>query len=317
MDRLTLLKQISFGARVAEDETNELASYFVETDQWERIARGEVDVIRGDKGAGKSAIYSLLITRADHFFDQNILLVSAEKPRGTPVFSNLIAQPPTSEADFIALWKLYLVSIVAEKIRDFEIGGDDARKLIDVLVNQGLLEGEFDLARLLRKVVDYAKRWAVPELEPTVTIDQNTGATTLGMKIRPGEVSSDTQAVSVNNLLEMANRALGSSGRKVWVLLDRLDVAFAENHILEANALRALFRVYRDLANLENIRIKIFIRTDIWKRITEGGFREASHITRFVILDWSPPALLNLMMRRFLSNRPLLEVSMAPTERRS
>jgi hypothetical protein len=34
MDRLQLLKSISFGARVAEEETNELESYFVETDQW-------------------------------------------------------------------------------------------------------------------------------------------------------------------------------------------------------------------------------------------------------------------------------------------
>jgi ABC-type lipoprotein export system ATPase subunit len=57
MDRLSLLKEISFGAQVAEDETAELANYFVETDQWLRIFKGEIDVIRGDKGSGKSAIY--------------------------------------------------------------------------------------------------------------------------------------------------------------------------------------------------------------------------------------------------------------------
>jgi hypothetical protein len=34
MDRLQLLKGISFGERVAEDETAALAKYFVETDQW-------------------------------------------------------------------------------------------------------------------------------------------------------------------------------------------------------------------------------------------------------------------------------------------
>ncbi len=50
MDRMQLLKSISFGARVAEDETNELGNYFVETDQWDRILGGEIDVIKGDKG---------------------------------------------------------------------------------------------------------------------------------------------------------------------------------------------------------------------------------------------------------------------------
>ena|SRR5258708_281357 len=83
---MQLLKQISFGARVAEDETNELESYFVETDQWGRIFGGEIDVIKGEKGAGKSAIYSLLSTKSDALFDKRILLITAEEPRGAPVF---------------------------------------------------------------------------------------------------------------------------------------------------------------------------------------------------------------------------------------
>ena len=33
MNRLDLLKEISFGARVAEEEVSELANYFVETDE--------------------------------------------------------------------------------------------------------------------------------------------------------------------------------------------------------------------------------------------------------------------------------------------
>ena len=37
MERSELLRNLSFGARVAEEETAELAKYFVETDQWDRI----------------------------------------------------------------------------------------------------------------------------------------------------------------------------------------------------------------------------------------------------------------------------------------
>jgi hypothetical protein len=58
MKRLDLLKQMSFGSQIAEDEVNALASYFVETNQWQKIANGEIDIIRGEKGAGKSAIDS-------------------------------------------------------------------------------------------------------------------------------------------------------------------------------------------------------------------------------------------------------------------
>ena len=37
--------------------------YFVETDQWNRIYNGGVDVIYGAKGSGKSAIYHLMMNK--------------------------------------------------------------------------------------------------------------------------------------------------------------------------------------------------------------------------------------------------------------
>src|ERR1700680_2019928 len=104
VDRMQLLKKISFGARVAKDETNELGNYFVETDQWDRIFNGEIDVIKGDKGAGKSAIYSLLSAKSNELFDKRILLITAEEPRGTPVFKELVTEPPAAEAEFVGLW---------------------------------------------------------------------------------------------------------------------------------------------------------------------------------------------------------------------
>jgi hypothetical protein len=50
MKRLDLLKQVTFGAQVAEDEVNALESYFVETNEWARMIRGEIDIVRGEKG---------------------------------------------------------------------------------------------------------------------------------------------------------------------------------------------------------------------------------------------------------------------------
>lgn len=45
MDKLQWLKTISFGARVAEDESGELAKYFVETDQWNRIVKARLTLL--------------------------------------------------------------------------------------------------------------------------------------------------------------------------------------------------------------------------------------------------------------------------------
>jgi polynucleotide 5'-kinase involved in rRNA processing len=72
------LEATSFGARVAEEEVDELAEYFVETDHWKRLYRGEVDVVYGPKGSGKSALYLLLVARANELFDREIVILAAE-----------------------------------------------------------------------------------------------------------------------------------------------------------------------------------------------------------------------------------------------
>lgn len=305
--RLDLLKQMSFGSQIAEEEVTALAGYFVETNQWQKIANGEIDIVRGEKGAGKSAIYTLLTTRVDDFFDKGILLVAAENPRGATVFKDLIADPPTTEQEFIVLWKLYVLAIVARQMREFDIRGRHAENIFRALEDAKLLEKELSLVGILRSVHAYAKQLIKLEaFETGMTIDPATQMPSgLVGRIVLREPSSDLRAkglVSIDELFADLDAALKSYKRSVWVLLDRLDVAFVENHALEANALRALIRAYADLRSRDQISFKIFLREDIWKRITEKGLREASHLTRFVRLEWTQSSLLNLIMRRLLSN---------------
>jgi hypothetical protein len=305
MDRLELLKKVSFGARVAEEEINELETYFVETDEWYRLFQEEVDIIKGDKGAGKSAIYSLLMAKANELFDKRILVISAEHPRGAPVFKELITDPPASEPEFVGLWKLYILTLLAQAMSDYGINNEHSRELRRRLADQGFIDSQFDLAQVLKATLKYAKRYFTPKLEASVTVDPITGFQTYAGKITPGEPDRDQVGqgfISVDRLAGIAEKALEDDNFQIWVLLDRLDVAFAETHELEKNALRALFRVYRDFAAYDHIKLKIFIRSDIWKRIVDEGFREASHITKDVVLEWSQNALLNLIVRRVLKN---------------
>jgi hypothetical protein len=314
MKRIDLLKEMSFGVQVAEDEVNALAGYFVETNQWARIAKGDVDIIRGEKGAGKSAIYSLLMTKADTFFDQGVLLVAAENPRGATVFKDLVSDPPTTENEFVALWKLYVLTIIAQQLREYDIRGPKAQKIFVALEGAKLLEKEFSLTGVLRSVHEYAKRIVAAEsVEGGLTLDpvtqMPTGVTGKIVLREPSAELKSSGFSSVDNLFAVLDDVLSENNLRVWVLLDRLDVAFVENHELEANALRALIRAYADIKHRDQISLKIFLREDIWKRITEKGMREASHLTRYVILDWPQPALLNLILRRLLNNSALVKES--------
>ena len=133
MSKVQTLRGITFGQRVAEEEANELASYFVETEQWRKFWSGEVDVVYGPKGSGKSAIYFLLFSRTDDLFDRSIILIPAENPRGAPAFRDLIEDPPTSEHEFLSLWKVYLLTLLGEQIQDLGFGSAAAKQLVRML----------------------------------------------------------------------------------------------------------------------------------------------------------------------------------------
>jgi hypothetical protein len=223
----------------------------------------------------------------------------------------LIAEPPTTEQEFVSLWKLYIVTLIGQKISEnTRFGGPSANRLIKLLREHEMLEAEFDLGRAFKKVRTYVSRFFnAKQIEGAVSIDPTTFVPTVSAKITPGEPSNAERKLgfmSMDELAGIANQALSEAGYKIWILLDRLDVAFADSHELEKNALRALFKVYRDFGNLDAIKLKIFLRSDIWNRIVEGGFREASHITKVAILDWTDGAILNLIIKRLLNNRVLL-----------
>lgn len=311
MERLELLKQISFGSQIAEDEVEHLQNYFVQTDQWSRIFRGEIDIVRGEKGAGKSAIYLLLNKHTGELFDRNILIASGENPRGNTVFKDLISDPPATENEFVLLWKLYLLVLISHQLRGFGIATAAIKSVYRALEEEKLLETELNLSSVLRQVQSFARRLLKPKsLETELSLDPISGMPTsiigrISLAEPSGEMR-DKGVSSIDGMFEKVNDALVLSNHKIWVLLDRLDVAFAESHALEANAIRALMRVYSDLRGQSNISLKIFLREDIWNRVTTGGLREASHITRYETMAWTPPMLMNLAMRRLLSNEILV-----------
>jgi hypothetical protein len=307
MNKHDILLSTSFGHRIAEEEIDVLAEYFVETDHWNRLFRGEIDIIYGPKGSGKSALYSLLLKKSGELFDKNILLVAGENPRGATAFRDLATDPPASEREFVGLWKLYIASLLHSALAEYSIRNDPAKQLEEALVREGLVKKGASLAALLRAAVDYARRAFRPQaVEGSLKIDPATqlpsGFTGKIIFSEPAGASDDSAVKSVDRLLALADEALASAAVGAWVLFDRLDVAFAEDPGLESNALRALFRVYLDLAALSHVKLKIFLRTDIWSRITTQGFREASHITRHVTISWGRNSLLNLVVRRSIHN---------------
>lgn len=309
---LDLLRTVDFGGRTAEEETKELSNYFVETESWRTVWSGANDIVFAPKGGGKSAIYSMLDSRDGELFDRGVILVACENPTGDSAFASIKSDPPTSESEFVSIWRLYLLALTAQAMHGFGVRSDEAKALYSALEACGLLLDEGPRRTFLRRVREYVERLANPgSVEGSVALDPATGApVALSTRISFEEVSTRDEEqgrVSAEQLYELADVALRESELVVWLMLDRLDVAFVDSPELEANALRALFRVYSLLTPLDRITLKIFLRTDIWDQITAGGFREMSHITRDLEITWNRASLLQMVTRRLVRSAPLVQ----------
>ena len=312
MTPLDVLRSSTFGKRTAEEEREQLHAYFVETKQWSRVFSGEIDVVYGPKGSGKSAIYSLISQNQEALFDRNVIVVPGENPQGTPAFKDLGDNPPESEFEFVNLWKLYILTLCAQSMKDYGVTGEKCKLVIKTLEDAELIPSIFTLSKALKYVFDYVRSLSRAEsIQAGVAIDPVTGMP-IGLtgKIvlrEPGLSQAKHGIVSIDDLFRLANDALIEAGLVIWVVLDRLDVAFADKQDLENQALRALFKAYLDTKACKAISTKIFLRTDIWANILHEGFREASHIERSLDIKWKSEDLINLVVRRALSNSHICE----------
>lgn len=284
-EKLEIIEKITFGQRVAEDEPS-LEDYFVETPLWKKILRGEVDVIYGPKGSGKSAIFHLLASAK--YTSPKIIVIPAENPRGASIFSGIKNDPPTSEPEFVYLWTLYILSLIASQP---EITSELQSVNIELFKKLGELGViNTDKSKIIKNALRYIERVKVYELE-------------VGINASP---KNEETRIDIDSALDTLNSILADKGKTTWVAFDRLDSVFDDNLALEENALRALFKAYLNLLKYRNIQLKIFLRTDIWDRLTNKGFREASHITKSDHIEWSENNIVNLIIKRLVNNPELL-----------
>lgn len=198
--RQEILAAANFGGRIAEDEVDELHSYFVETEQWRKLHAGDVDIVFGSKGSGKSALYSLLVSQKDELrLGRRTVFIPAENPRGTPVFRDLTIEPPMTEEHFRGLRKLYFLTIAANHMRHqleaTKSKNNNADEVIDFLAANGLLAPNVSLVTRLKAVLEYLRRHT-PIIEGGVT-EPNTGLVVTG-KITLSEPTAEQRGLAVS-----------------------------------------------------------------------------------------------------------------------
>ena len=302
------LQTLDLGKSVAEFD-DALERYFIETNAFRELVRDRIDIIAGDKGTGKTAIYRILQKKYGSIDElKKVEVIAAFNPSGNPIFQQLTTRDVLSELDYNHLWKAYLLSFAGNWLLRLYEGEFTANMSILDKVLRGLeLRTEYDaprnsFSRALEKIGSMF-RWRSAELECTVS---ESGMPVITPKIDFVEEHPDTppsQSVTADAALRLLNQCIEEADITVWIALDRLDEAFSGYAGTEIPALRALLRTYLDMVEFNRIKIKLFVRRDLFIRITAGGFVNLTHVNaRKLEIVWREDDLMNLLCRRVSEN---------------
>ena len=221
------LRKLNLGSSVAEFD-QQLESYFVETQPFLDLIEDRRDIIAGDKGTGKTAIFKVLHKRyATIPALRGTIVVPAFNLSGDPVFQSLAAKGELAEGEYVRFWKAYVLSIVGNWIlRNNRIRPRSKLHALDILLRGLDLRSDADgvkpvFERVLAKI-NSLFRWKSMEFGIEVT---ESGFSFVPKVELDGKDESDT-TVSVDKCLQLLDDCLAEIGKSVWVALDRLDEAF-------------------------------------------------------------------------------------------
>lgn len=317
MLKLEVLQELDLGNPVAEHDLA-LERYFIETDAFRRIVRDEADIIAGDKGTGKTALFTILQQRYRTIEElSDVEVLPAFNPSGSPVFQRLTEGDPYSEAQYGTLWKSYFLSLVGNWL--LAIYGDDVtdemKELRELLRGTGLLHNDDSPNTVFSGIVNLWRRITNPAaMEMPITIGP-LGIPIVSPRVEFAEPATDDDGAESDSYVpheeaySLLNKVLDDLGITVWLVLDRLDEAFAGNPAAEVPALRALLRSYLDLLPYQAVRLKLFVRRDLFRRVTTGGFVNLTHVNaRRIDIIWDDQSLSDLLQRRIAENLSFLGV---------
>jgi hypothetical protein len=304
MEMKTLLRQLDLGNSVAEfDEA--LDRYFIETEAFRALALDKADIIAGEKGTGKTALFRVFRQRYSKIPElRQVEVVAGFNPSGNPVFQRLVQVAQLSEGGYVTIWKAYLLSLVGNWL--LELYGSDLtsrmRGLDSMLVQVGLRSMDDSAETIFSKLVNVLTRVLKPKsAEISFAISEGgIPVVTPRLQFEPEEPNSDPpDLIPHERALSDLNAVLEEVDVTAWIVLDRLDEAFQGFPNVEIPALRALLRTYLDMLAYPRIRLKLFVRNDLFRKVIQGGFVNLSHVNaRKIEIVWEEEDLLHLFSRR-------------------
>lgn len=281
-----------------------------------------IDIVRGIKGAGKTALYRLFYLLKEHIEkEDNLFLIFGVEASGDPVFKHFKKYfDRFNEIEFQNFWTIYFLSLIRKKINESIklqeiITNSTDNEILDKLWSK--LDVPFeDRTTSLKDVVDsiILKFSRLNKIDSQVGIGTKPDGT---VTVSPGvaltfDETNDISRVPIyiGELKNTLYKMLEAQKFRVWIMLDRLDEVFPRRTNQEENGLKGLLKAAYNLSE-KALRIKVFLRDDIIDQLASSkeGFTALTHVTDRAssTMLWEKEKILLLIVKRLFSHKRIQE----------
>lgn len=297
----TFLARLNLGASSAENELRELGKYYLETDEFRRVLRGEVRVVTGRKGAGKTALF---LQVRDRLRSHRSSVVLDLRPEGFQLlkFKERVLdylEGGTKEHTITAFWEYLLLLETCHKIL--------AQDEVQHMRNPNLYEPYRRLADAYQEddIVsegDFAERMLKLTQRIADDFESKGGTSRIEQILTSGEI---TDLLYKHDISELRREVTGYLEHKdnLWVLFDNLDKGWPAHGVTPEDVL-TLRCLIEALTKIERLLVRkdidahgvIFIRNDVYELLLENT-PDRGKVSQ-VRLDWTDGNLLREILRR-------------------
>jgi hypothetical protein len=308
-----LLFQFDLGASTAENDPL-LEKAKIETQQFHDLFwHDRIDIVKGIKGAGKTALYRLFFFLQSYLIEKkNLYCVFGVEATGDPIFRLYKKEfEDYSEIEFENFWNIYFIALVYYLINTTpelkQKLQHDLAKIDEILSDIGLkfTKNQFTLTESISSIQKLF-RSSKFTVGIKAEIDQRSGLMkSIGpvLEIDPRQAEEvSKRPLYVAGFREELTKIISSHAIKIWLMLDRLDEVFPHRSEIEKKGLRGLLKASYNLSN-PNLRVKIFLRDDIIEYLASEGFTALTHVIDRCssTMSWSKDELLHLITKRISS----------------
>lgn len=286
--------KLSFGAPAAERDIG-LTEYFVESEAFQRVIRGEKSIIIGNRGSGKSAIFKIIAERERRM--GRIIIELSPDDYSYEMFSSEMKKEKegfwAKQGAYSAAWK-YLLYVMIMK----EIAGSSGLKKGPAANIFNYLRTNFHghQGNPIDLLLSYLKRFE-------------------GLKIGVYEVSFKTHELQKLYKLEEINSLIPNiielcKQKKVMVLIDELDRGWDSSEDAKA-FISGLFQAAIKINGYTpDLRVLISLRKELYDNIP--ALYEDAQKYRDIIeyIQWDEQSLLNMVVKRIKHSLPELDYSL-------